>query len=257
MESFTLQYGEASTILGSQWTYTITDESLHLEIQSDSTLTADISMKDAESLLIEICNDDEVTQIFCRRQRVFLETGCGVGNALFPLMEVVKDLYYYAFDFSPRAIDFLKQNEIYDEEKCYAFVCNFVSEDFPPAVYSGMDFILVLFVLSAIKPEERILAVQRIFASMFPGGFIFLRDYGRYDLAQIRFKSKNQLSKNLYGRQDGTLTYFFTLEEIQKLFEDAGFETVQLGYVRRLVENRKRENEMKRVWIQAKFRKPV
>ena len=41
-------------------------------------------------------------------RRVLLEAGCGVGNTVFPLIEETKELFIYACDFSPRAIDLLK-----------------------------------------------------------------------------------------------------------------------------------------------------
>ena len=51
--------------------------------------------------------------ICCSLQRdgkplVVMETGCGVGNFMFPLMEEDKSLYFYACDFSPRAVQFVK-----------------------------------------------------------------------------------------------------------------------------------------------------
>ena len=37
-----------------------------------------------------------------------LEVGCGVGNFLFPLISDDMNIFFYACDFSPRAIAFVK-----------------------------------------------------------------------------------------------------------------------------------------------------
>ena len=37
-----------------------------------------------------------------------IEVGCGVGNTAFPLMQENPDLFIYAFDFAPKAIELLK-----------------------------------------------------------------------------------------------------------------------------------------------------
>ena len=36
------------------------------------------------------------------------EVGCGVGNFMFPLMSEDKNMYFYACDFSHRAVQFVK-----------------------------------------------------------------------------------------------------------------------------------------------------
>ena len=37
-----------------------------------------------------------------------LEAGCGVGNCLFPLLEEDPNIFAYACDFSPRAVEYVK-----------------------------------------------------------------------------------------------------------------------------------------------------
>jgi hypothetical protein len=62
----------------------------------------------------------------------------------------------YGCDFSSSAIEILKTNPEYDEKKCKAFVCdvtNIKEEEFP-IKHNQLDIIVMIFVLSAIKPEK-------------------------------------------------------------------------------------------------------
>jgi methyltransferase-like protein 6 len=59
-----------------------------------------------------------------------------------------------------------------------------------------------------------------------------------------------------YLRNNGTRTYFFTLDKLGALVREAGFEVIKLDYVTREVVNVRRNLHMHRTWIQAIVRRP-
>ncbi|XP_063458270.1 tRNA N(3)-methylcytidine methyltransferase METTL6 isoform X1 [Pan paniscus] len=93
-----------------------------------------------------------------------LEAGCGVGNCLFPLLEEDPNIFAYACDFSPRAIEYVKQNPLYDTERCKVFQCDLTKDDLldhvPP---ESVDVVMLIFVLSAVHPDKMHLVLQNIY----------------------------------------------------------------------------------------------
>lgn len=83
-----------------------------------------------------------------------------------------------------------------------------------------------------------------------PGGLLVFRDYGRFDLTQLRFKHHRLIENNFYMRGDGTRVYFSTKEEMHVLFTRAGLVQEENEYDKRLLVNRKRELTMYRCWLQ-------
>ncbi|KAI9490595.1 methyltransferase like 6 [Zychaea mexicana] len=206
--------------------------------------------------------DREFEELACKgdQQVRCLEVGCGVGNFVFPALADNPSLFIYACDFSKRAVEMVKNNDKYDEERCQAFVCDLTVDPLTDNVPAdSLDLVSALFVFSAIPGEKMADAIRNIYRVLKPGGYILFRDYGLYDEAQVKFSkaSDKKLDQNLYVRQDGTLSYFFSEEDLASRFEAEGFKTVVNGYIYRETTNRRLELNVDRIFVQAKFQKPL
>lgn len=84
-----------------------------------------------------------------------------------------------------------------------------------------------------------------------------IRDHGLYDLTHLRLKHEQQIQERLYSRGDGTLCYFFSTEDLESRMKQAGFETVECEYACTEMRNRKKNVQMKRVFVHGIFRKPL
>uniref|UniRef100_A0A674H1Q8 non-specific serine/threonine protein kinase n=4 Tax=Telluraves TaxID=3073808 RepID=A0A674H1Q8_TAEGU len=147
------------------------------------------------------------------------KVGCGAGNTVFPILQTNNDpgLFVYCCDFSTTAVNLVQKNAEYDSSRCFVFVHDLCNEKSPfPMPEESLDIVILIFVLSAVLPEKMQCIVTRLSRLLKPGGMILLRDYGRYDLAQLRFKKGQCLSDNFYVRGDGTRVYFFTQAEMME-----------------------------------------
>ncbi|CAG8536984.1 7642_t:CDS:2 [Acaulospora morrowiae] len=174
--------------------------------------------------------------------------GCGAGNTMFPLLAENKnpELFIYACDFASNAVDVVMNNQDYDPSKCKAFVWDLTSDRIPECIEQGsLDIVVLIFVMSAIRPQDWNQVIENVYKMLKPGGLVLFRDYGRYDMVQLRFKEGRMISDNFYARGD---------EEIEALW-GTRFTLEQNAVDRRLIVNRHRKLQMYRIWLQGKFRK--
>ncbi|CAI4232806.1 unnamed protein product [Auanema sp. JU1783] len=175
-----------------------------------------------------------------------LEVGCGVGNTTFPLKEwdYEKKMFLYSCDYSAVAVKVVKEHEKYDPATMKAFTWDITEppvEDAPKP--ESLDFIVCVYVLSAIHPSKIANTVKHLVSLLKPGGMLMLKDYGRYDLTQLRFKKDRYIEENLYCRGDGTLVYFFEQNELDEILCRAGLEKVMNIVDKRLIVNRAKQNK--------------
>lgn len=241
----------------------------------------------------------EVTQKDAGKQ-VVLEVGAGAGNTAFPLVlnNENEELMVHAYDFSKIAVKVMRESEHYNPKYITADVWDVSAEgddSLPPGLTEGsVDVVILIFIFSALAPSQWNQALRNIYRVLKPGGRVLFRDYGRGDLAQVRFKKGRYLAENFYVRGDGTRVYFFDRDELAQIWgkwtpgeglrvdqntvdttteenadtsapqsttggkeedDDGVFEILDLGIDRRLLVNRQRKLKMYRCWLQGHFRK--
>jgi tRNAThr (cytosine32-N3)-methyltransferase len=187
-----------------------------------------------------------------------LEVGCGAGNTVFPLARENPTVMIHACDFAPSAVQLVKEFREYDEKRMHVFQHDLSSpEPFEDIPENSIDVVVSIFVLSALDPAKLPIALEKIWRVLKPGGMLLFRDYGKYDMTQLRFKANRLIRPDLYVRGDGTAVHYFTEEEISVLADQTGFEMVSNTTDRRLLVNRHRKLTMYRIWVQSKLQKPI
>ncbi|KIX94002.1 uncharacterized protein Z520_10339 [Fonsecaea multimorphosa CBS 102226] len=214
--------------------------------------------KDRKWLVQEFPVLSEVTRPDAGK-KVVLEIGAGAGNTAFPILRMNKNpaLKLFAVDFSKKAVETMRSAKDYTESNgvMAAEVWDVAGETLPPGVDEGsVDIVIMIFIFSALSPKQWQQALINIQRVLKPGGEVLFRDYGRGDLAQVRFKAGRWMEDNFYVRGDGTRVYFFEKEELETIWGDA-FDICNLDVDRRLIVNRQRRITMYRCWIQGRFRR--
>ncbi|CCJ30218.1 unnamed protein product, partial [Pneumocystis jirovecii] len=118
-------------------------------------------------------------------EKYILEVGCGVGNTMFPILLQNKNplLIIHGVDYSKNAIAIIKKSNLFSGDNVRASIWDMANPN-------------------GELPEGAINILKS-------NGIILFRDYGRWDMTQLRFKGERLLEENFYIRGDGTRVYFF------------------------------------------------
>ena len=187
----------------------------------------------------------------------FVELGCGVGNALLPLVEGHSTLHGVGIDYSSVAISILNERVVKGElsSRCEGRVADLTDIGTCLDDLEGTaDYVSLFFALSACQPESFSNVASVVGKLLKPGGKLLFRDYAKFDLAQLRLAEKQaKLADDFYVRGDGTRAKFFTEQEAHGIFKS--LKCNHIGTQAKVFVNRKTGAEMKRLWVQGVWTK--
>uniref|UniRef100_A0A061RNX5 Methyltransferase family protein n=1 Tax=Tetraselmis sp. GSL018 TaxID=582737 RepID=A0A061RNX5_9CHLO len=186
-----------------------------------------------------------------------LEIGSGCGSSLLPVLRENPAASATACDVSETALQLLR------DAADRAGICPsrlFAADAAAPEALARMqqlraDACLLVFTLSAVPPGSMRAVLTAAHAALRPGGLLLFRDYALYDMSQLRFPPEQRVGERLYRRLDGTLSYYFTAEDLTARAEEVGFRTVEASYACVRVRNRRKGLEMDRAFVHGVFKK--
>ncbi|KAL3649911.1 hypothetical protein CASFOL_006314 [Castilleja foliolosa] len=208
----------------------------------------------------------------CKDNSKVLEVGCGNGSTALPILCGREGIILYACDCSSTAIERAKEivipaqivpsrSIVHDSQSLNSSdeinALNPFCSDETKHCIGGVDFVTLIFTLSALPLNRMPKAITQCFSVLKPGGLLLFRDYGLYDMTMIRFEPEQRIGFREYLRSDGTRSYFFCLDTIRSLTTAAGFIELELEYCCVKSVNRRNGKIMKRVWVHGKFQKPT
>ncbi|MCD9640189.1 hypothetical protein HAX54_025334 [Datura stramonium] len=224
----------------------------------------------------------------CGECSTVLEVGCGNGSTALPILrkealerakenieaaniDLAKERFYpFQCDFSasgfPNWLVCTSCSESFFQKQnmCSSDTRSCSKQDFPDppgsaknnSYIAGVDFVTLIFTLSAVPLQRMSRAITECFSVLKPGGLLLFRDYGLYDMTMLRFEPEQRVGYREYMRSDGTRSYFFCLDSVRDLFCGTGFTELELEYCCVQSVNRRNGKIMRRVWIHGKFQKP-
>ncbi|CAG9463853.1 unnamed protein product [Pedinophyceae sp. YPF-701] len=194
-----------------------------------------------------------------------LEVGCGCGSTILPLLQANAGMTATAVDLSPAAV--AATARVADGLGVDPGRLTALAADVSDGACAGRarlldagagahDAALMVFTLSAVPPAQMPDAVDAVAACVRPGGLVMVRDYGLWDMAQLRFHGRQLRDDGAYVRQEGTLATFFSVEQLGGLLRAAGLEERELEYHCVESRNRRRGTTLRRVFVHAVFQRP-
>lgn len=159
---------------------------------------------------------------------------------------------FIATDYSHIALTILQQNRKYDPSRVLVQYWD-ATLPFPLPDIPHIDTALMIFALSAIHPSNHLRALSNLYQAVSEGSYLLFRDYGIHDMTMYRHTIRH--SEYLFERSDGTLSYYFDIDNFVTLAKAASFSVIEIKYATVINRNRKSGVEMRRVFLHAVLQK--
>lgn len=143
---------------------------------------------------------------------ILVEVGCGVGNAVIPIIEAYRELppgtfEVYGFDISRVAVRLLLDKVEQSRSTASPTLSldgrlHAIPHDLAEAPLDvggpdafmprAADFATIIFVLCSVPAHKQAVFVDRVASLVAAGGVVFIRDYAAGDLAEERYQFNNR-----------------------------------------------------------------
>eukprot|EP00890_Picochlorum_soloecismus_P005454 jgi/Picsp_1/590/NSC_00587-R1_s-adenosyl-l-methionine-dependent methyltransferase len=135
------------------------------------------------------------------------EIGCGCGSALIPVLRANKRATAVACDVSETATGVFRemcQKAGIENDRVELHVHAAGKNKCIPFQTDSCDIMMIIFTLSAMSPSEMTGVLSEAKRALKKGGLLLIRDYGQYDMAQLRFPGSQLIDPDnmVYQRAD-------------------------------------------------------
>lgn len=210
-----------------------------------------------------------------------LETGCGNGSSVLPILKGNVHASVHATDPSASAVeqtcDVVRRCGDALAERLTSEVQPDLTEPCSAALAGSFDLALIVFTLSAIPADGDAKLLAATARAVRKGGRVLIRDYGLYDLRHLGDAASSERLVSApgcppgcppgahplrpgrkayqYRRPGGMFRRYYSLEDVEQLAAEAGLEVEESRYLCIRLRNERKDLNMDRVYISAVLRR--
>ena len=200
-----------------------------------------------------------------------LESGCGNGSSVVPVLRSNGSATAHATDVSGTAVELTRRmaDRLGVGERLTTALAN-ADDPASEADNELFDTALLIFTASAVPAAGDLALLRGLAAALRPGGTVCFRDYGLWDLRHCNDLLASgapggleggqecvRLSESSFLRAGGAFRRYYSLADVSDLASAAGLLVSESRYCCVRLRNQKRGLTMDRVYVHAVLIKPV